>query len=364
MKENKVYTLTCTWASSYGAVLQAYALASKLNEIGYEARIINYQPRYAQPTKSTGILRPLYLLKDALFNRGYMQFLYDSRLITEDIYRSVDDLSQANLSALAFVVGSDQVWNSTKYFNGRDNAMFLSHAKGRTKRISYAASLAMQEIPKDQVDRYKSMLDRFTAVSVREQSGADVLTKIGVKDVKAVIDPVYLVSMNNWKKLANRSTKDFSKEKYLLVICLEERTAVYEYARKKADLLGVKLYSFRGGLKGLGKRAGLDRDFWNLSVYDYLNIVKNAEAVVADSFHAMSFSLIFNRDIDIIPRNDGGNSRMIDLLTQLEIPERVVHSDEVILERIDFEKVKALIELKSGLAVRFLEDAISGDVAR
>lgn len=358
MKKDKIYTITCTWAPSYGAVLQAYALASKLNSLDYETKILNYQPAYARPGMSGGLLKPVYSLKDYIFNSAYMNFLRDSSLLTEESYTSNDDLVAAGISAGAFVVGSDQVWNCTKYYNGKDDAMFLDFAHPTQKRISYAASLAMSEVPARQANRYRRLLKKFDAISVREKSGTQALEKIGVTAPKTVIDPVYLLNKKEWGKLADKGSLNFSKDKYMLVICLEERDSVYEYARRKADLLGVKLYTFKGGLRSVRAHQSVDKSFRGLSVYDYLDIIRGAEAVVTDSFHGMSFSIIFNRNVDIIPRQDGGNSRMIDLLDDLGLSGRIVKSEEVLMDNIDFTSVDTLIEQKVGDAQLFLKESL------
>lgn len=221
----RVYTLTCTWAESYGAVLQAYALAKAIEDLGFEAQIINYQPSYDLIRRSRRALRPIYRPK-------FMDFLRDSGLLTKSRYRDLRELKAADLSADAIVVGSDQVWNCDKYFNGKDDAMFLEFARTRTRRVSYAASLSMSEVPADQVARYKRLLDRFDAISVREATGARALSKLGIEDAQVMVDPVYLLDKEQWGRLASNGKKDFTKEKYALVVCLEQRDAVYEHARR------------------------------------------------------------------------------------------------------------------------------------
>ena len=50
----KIGILTFHWSNNYGAVIQAYALLSKLKEFGHEAYIIDRRMVYK------GILRKLY----------------------------------------------------------------------------------------------------------------------------------------------------------------------------------------------------------------------------------------------------------------------------------------------------------------
>ena len=368
MVKKKVYTLTCTWPRNYGAVLQAYALVEFLRSEGYDAQTLNYKPSWwkdsVYDTTAKKVLKPFAEMVGAYFGRPFVQFLKDDNTITEKVYHSNNDLKGYNLAAEAFIVGSDQVWNCTKYYNGKDDAMFLDFVAPSQRRVSYAASLAMPDVPGGQAVRYKKLLDKFDAISVREKTGEAALQNIGVEGVETVIDPVYLVPKPKWLKLADRSKKEVTKEKYVLVICLEERNELYKYARTKADMLGVKLYSFRGGIKGWRRHDGVDRNFWNISVYDYLNLIRNADAVVTDSFHATSFSLIFNRNVDVIPRNDKGNSRMTDLLSDLGIISRVTSSNKVLSDMVDFALVNQAISKKVDSARTFVLQSVGNEGLR
>lgn len=358
----KVFTVTCTWAPSYGAVLQAYALARAVQGFGFETKVLNYQPEWAHPGSPSRMV--VSSLKEALFDHQYLAFLRKEGIVTRETYRSGSEIRNAGLDADAFIVGSDQVWNCTKYYNGKDDAMFLDFATSGQKRIAYAASLAMPDVPSDQAGRYKRLLDKFDAISVREKTGETALQAIGVNNIDTVIDPVYLVPQSEWSELAEKSTINAQDDEYMVVVCLEDRDELYEYARRKADTLGVKLYSFRGGAKGWQKHSVVDKNFWNISVYDYLNIMRNARAVVADSFHAMSFSLIFNVDVDIIPRNDKGNSRMVDLLNELGISNRITNPNNILAEKIDFNIVNERITTKVADSTDFLKNAIGESDAR
>lgn len=351
MKKNKVYTLTCTWAQSYGAVLQAFALAKTINNLGWDAQVINYQPDY-DPVSRRRMLLP------RVFRPAFMEFLRDSEMLTEEVYHDCRELEAAELPAEAFVVGSDQVWNCTSYFNGRDDAMFLDFAAPNARRVSYAASLAMPEVPLEQAERYRHLLDRFDAISVREASGCRALENIGVDGARVVIDPVYLVDSAEWIDLAARGTRHTVRDKYVLVVGLERRDAIYEYARRVADKLGVKLYSLTSGPRAFKKPKHVDGNFRNVSVYDYLNVVRRAEAVVTDSFHAMSFGLIFDRNVSVLPRGDGGNSRMVDLLKELRLADRIVTSGDPGDEEIDYGIVNPLLSGKVDEAKDFLKASL------
>ena len=73
-----------------------------------------------------------------------------------------------------FITGSDQVWNP--YFNCTEDE-FLTFAP-KQKRISYAASIGVSEIPDDKKDQFKKWLNGMNYISVREQAGADIVYEL------------------------------------------------------------------------------------------------------------------------------------------------------------------------------------------
>ena len=54
-EKKKIGILTFHNAHNYGAVLQAYALKTKLNRMGYKAKILNYQNPYIARLYRKGI---------------------------------------------------------------------------------------------------------------------------------------------------------------------------------------------------------------------------------------------------------------------------------------------------------------------
>jgi hypothetical protein len=364
--KKQIYTLTCTWAPSYGAVLQAYALAMCLCGCGYNAKILDYEPDWLNTqehnTSLRKLLSPVLHLKNLLLNAKYLDFLAHEEVLTDRLYRNAEEIRNARLNADFFIVGSDQVWNCTKYYNGKDDAMFLSFVKDNQKKISYAASLAMPAVPKEQIKRYKEALSSFDAISVREKSGAKALNKIGIRNISVVIDPVYLLNQTQYSELSKNSSLRLGDKQYLLVVCLEERDSVYQYAKRRADELGIELYTITDGVNGLVKnRKEVDKKLWNRSVYDYLDIFANAEEVVADSFHAISFALIFQKNVHVILRGDNGNSRMIDLLTELGLSDRITDGGKIVTEDIDFINVNKVIDKKRRESIDFLKRALDID---
>ena len=74
--------------------------------------------------------------------------------------------------------------------------------EGKTKKISYAASVGLNDIPEDKAKIYRTLLSDFEAVSVRENIGKALLEhRCGVKS-EVVLDPTLLLSAEIYEKMA------------------------------------------------------------------------------------------------------------------------------------------------------------------
>ena len=186
----KSVTVTTHKAVNYGAVLQCYALMSKLEELGHEVLIIDRLPR------DQGILRQLYhrfsykyyisWLKFARFNRQWL-IPKTKRYITQ---RSLEKF-ESNEKLDAVIVGSDQVWRwEIMGYN-----YFLDFIrKGNIRKYAYAASFGLShwESQELELSQVKLLLKEFDAISVREQSGVTICNQVFGVPAQLVIDPTLL----------------------------------------------------------------------------------------------------------------------------------------------------------------------------
>lgn len=94
-----------------------------------------------------------------------------------------------------------------------------------------------------------------------------------------------------------------------------------------------------------------------------MNLIKNAEYVVATSFHATVFSVIFNKKFFIVPHKKTG-SRVTNILNLLALTERICYSyDEFSRKNYDMEsdwdKVNSKLKEERAKSIKWLEDAIN-----
>ena len=250
-----IKTITCHDVYNYGASLQAFALQTFLEKDGHNVEIIDYKPDYidfpykvstfVHPdspvrrfTDKCSIIRLLYGIKRYLWyiptigrKRAFDRFTKQYLKLTKK-YSCNDGLSKDVPAADTYIVGSDQVWNSITMLNGSDSAFYLQFAPKSKKRLSYAASFGSISVSEKHKDIIKQWLSTFDAISVRENSGVEVLQDLGIKGTH-VCDPVFLLSKEEWIHNLNISKND---EKYVLIYNLTAKNEQLVCdAKKTAD---------------------------------------------------------------------------------------------------------------------------------
>ncbi len=346
----KIATITCHDVYNYGASLQTYALQEYCKSLGCEYEIIDYKPDYlsnhfrlssvANPRFDHPIVKQLYLLaklpsriialkKKKQFDEFRRKFLN----VSKTRYNSNDSLKINPPAADIYVAGSDQIWN-TFFRNGHDRAFYLDFAPDDVRKISYAASFATDRIYGGAEQFVKDGLQNFDAISVRESSALGLLEQLGRNDGQLVCDPVFLLSKEQWQRLATQDPKK-NEEDYILVYDCERSVLLREITLKLSKITGLPIHS-------LAPTAGnyANKDLSLGGPIDFLNEISGARYVVANSFHALAFSLIFKKDFFIVNRSEKINTRMRDFLEYLEMSDRLVSSiAEISTESLYYKKV-------------------------
>lgn len=214
----------------------------------------------------------------------------------------------------------------------------------------------MPEIPDDQKDRYRRLISNFDAVSVREPSSVSMLEDLGISNVQSVIDPVFLLEKDDWDVIADAS--DFiPTEDYVLVYGYNRQKDVYAYARRLAKKLGVKVYTIGTAIEDY--TLDQDRYFWNASPNTFVNLIRNAKAVVTNSFHGTVFSIVYNKPFHFFTVKQTTNSRMLDLLNSLALKDRHVTSGDLLSNHIDYTQPNTLLASLRKQSLAYLHSSVS-----
>ena len=355
-------TVTCNRPTNYGAVLQTYGLNTALMNMGINARVLDYDPYYYY---SSTLPIPLRLIRNAIRlpdhiqgKRVFGQFLKDFVPMSNRTYHNVAEIQADTPRADVYIAGSDQIWNCNNRANGRDDTFFLTFADGHAKKISYAASLAMPDIPEDQKERYHRLISSFDAVSVREPTSIRLLNNIGIPNVISVLDPVFLLQPSDWDIIAAKSAF-VPHDKYVLVYGYNRQKNVYRYARALANKLEAKVYTIGTAIEDY--TLNQDRYFWNASPTTFVKLIKNAEAVVTNSFHGMVFSIEYNKPFHFFTVKQTTNSRMLDLLNLLNLSDRHVIDNTILNNWIDYSNANESLAKLRSYSLDFLSKAVKGE---
>ncbi len=272
----KIGIITLVHVRNVGAVLQAFAMKSILEERGF---VVEFLKPYGKKEafdfflSDMGSVRPrnigFLLLKNHKFNQVFS--LFDERNYAEaslENYKSI-------------ILGSDSIWvpkngnhyMMTKYFGDIEHENVCSYAAS-TGGISDTGLYS---------DKQKKALENIRIAGVRDWYTKEFYTEVTGKESEFVLDPTLLI---DWKNLdiIKQSKHRFSKgHKYIAVyggmsdemICKIRDIAI----KKNLDILNIGSY---------------DKRFKNniaVSPFEFIEYLSNAELVITSMFHGVMLSI-------------------------------------------------------------------------
>lgn len=335
----RIGILTFHNAINHGAVLQAYATQTLLCDMGHEAELIDYRNEavesyYDNMRFHLGVLlkkrKKRYLLSPILF---WLQRRAFSRFNRKhlNVAPKTRKLNEYDL----VLAGSDQLWN-LQLTGGFDDMFWGNTAAAQHTRIaSWAVSAGSKALPidKEQTERIRTLLRNFCALSVRENSLQERISKLTDMPVVPVLDPTLLLPAERWSALCHKvHTKN-----YVVAYAVEfwDKREVGRVAKRLAERMGlslvlIRIYADTGSMKDALHGFGPD---------DYLSYLKDASYVVTSSFHGTAFALMFKKQFYCVVDPEVGNVRVQDLLIKAGMESRIVgyDADFTNVEDIDYE---------------------------
>jgi len=290
--------------TNYGGILQAWALQTAIERLGHASSHVFRH-----------LLGPLILYKGltpeeiAAFQRHTDRFI--NRYIRCD-ETPVTEIAPDRYDAL--VVGSDQIWRHryAEFFHLGMPTVFLDFARDwNVRRISYAPSFGIDrwEAPESDIPLCSELLKKFDAVSCREASGVAICRDVLGVDAKLVIDPTALVDGADYEKLIDDG-ETVAPDGDLMVYVLDRDEEKDKLIAAAAERLGLKPFMMNDHPDGANGRVQPPVEQW-------LRGIRDAKLVIADSFHALVFSILFHRPFIATGNVKRGLSRIESLLDLL-----------------------------------------------
>lgn len=364
--------------SNYGGILQSYALQTVLEGMGHEVIVLNRNRDLHRSLSQEIRSYVKYLVKKCLLRRNivyksanqlnierYEREVNTRAFIEKYIHtRMVKGLTNETFREMdAVIVGSDQVWRP-RYFKqqwntGIEDAYLRFLADGSMKRISYAASFGTDEweYSEDETQKCTHLLQKFNAVSVREQSGVELCEKyLGRNDAKWILDPTMLLSKEDYEKLIS---KDMKASGDLMCYVLDENPTVTCLIKRVVEEGNYKAFYANSRVSD-SKLPNKERI--QPPVEQWLTGFSDARLVITDSFHACVFSILFNKPFIVIGNRRRGYSRFESLLKLFCLENRLIEDvsqfESSMFNPLSDEVYKRLAEYKK-LSLEFLNKALT-----
>ena len=372
----KIGIITINDYKNYGNRLQNYASQEVLKSLGYSPEtIVNIQKEKINVESSNIIgtkLKKLTLRKvvGKIYKKFKYNYFYDkknkkcneqkeenfrvftNKYIKESNYSISEGSYHEELNGFdCFVVGSDQVWNPN--YRSGSSIDFLTFAPIQ-KRVSYAASFGISSIPDKYSREYTEWLSNFSALSVREEAGANIIKKLTGRDTDVLVDPTLMLTKQQWLKISSPPLNK-PKGQYILTYFLGEKN------KNTKKYLKRLRYKYNFDIYNMADIS--DSESYINSPSEFIDLINDANLVITDSFHGCVFSVIFEKPFIVFERNSGQNnsmnSRIETLLSKFNLSSRMVENvkDEHIL-KIDYADVKATLENEKQKALIFLKKAL------
>lgn len=342
----KAAVITLHNVCNYGTQLQVYATQEKLKQYFDDVVFIDYRrpDTYGKKFLDTfikgNILKVPVILPTLVYWKhifGGFQKKYIK--ISAKKYLHEKDFNEFDDCADVYFSGSDQVWN-TGWNHGIIPPFYLSFVPEGKAKYAYASSFGMTFLKPEDVAASQSYIRRFQKISVREESGIDILQKqYGFENVIRIMDPTLTMPAEFWRKHAPASK---IKERYILIYNLNRSREFDEYAAELSRRTGLPLYRFCTRFDQVLRNG---RSIIIPEIFEFVTLIDYADMVLTDSFHATAFSMNLETEpVCIYPTNYAGRISEFLKLVQSEQRRVISYRDFDILNRpVDFGKVQRIL---------------------
>ena len=369
--------------NNYGSFMQALSLKTILEELGHEVVFVDFK---AKPSiqhrrsfhywidRAKSLIREtrLYWIIANIVRRRQIGYRIPKPVLSENqaFIQALEELGVDNehphyhTKVDALIIGSDEVFNCLQ---NTDNVGYSLELFGKNNRarilLSYAASFGNTTLERleqygvqRQIGRY---LDKFDAISVRDENSAQIVRKLTGKEPFQHLDPALIggIEKMNWKE---------NDEKNYI--------ALYAYSNRISKEEGEQISSFANGrglrvliINGVQKNCSFET-IKNRDPKEIIPYVRNANMLITDTFHGTIFSIINHIPFAVYCRKPqdvsySNSEKLLDLLKKFDLTDRLISEsndlDTVFSRRIDFEKLDMIRAKERAETIQYFKNALS-----
>ena len=357
-------------AINYGAFLQAFALKTYLGSLGHEVEMVDYWPEghadayrlFPRSWKERSFIGKIKLLISLILRYNRAKKRSDKMLVLVKKHFGLTDIpcyqtpeSLTNISCDCVVYGSDQIWwkSTIPNYSGFDSVYWGEYTSKKIRKITYAPSMGIIDLNRENKDKIRKWLCNFEALSVRETELQQSLQGLTDKRISVVLDPVFLLSSVEWESYC----VPIKRSKYILYYNLLRSEEADNLAEIVAEQMQCDIVEITGSVHPLkfGKRY-----VQTANAIEFISLVKNAAFVITSSFHGTAFSLIFRKQFYSIGMGKRAG-RVESLLEQLGLSDRLIKNINKLPEdRIEYEMLQLRLQHLVKESCEYLAKGICG----
>ncbi|MFC7536063.1 polysaccharide pyruvyl transferase family protein [Sphingomonas sp. GCM10030256] len=317
MAARQIGVLTFHKCINYGSYWQARCLVEGLRSRGHQAVLLEHDcPRVGeaelrcslQPTLPERTPRrdlPRYKAKARKFFDAF------ERLPTSRRFSLHQPQDAGAFDAV--VIGSDEVWNHRHPWYG-NAPIFFGEGLRTDRLVSYAASFGNYDAEQGLGSDWASRLERFAAISVRDDNSRRLVSDGLGTEPTLVLDPCLQFPD------AITAAPVPAERPYALIYGHGFPDWLGAATRRWSEARGIRLVS-------VGYATGwADEQRIEAGPEEFAGLMASASAVVTNFFHGCVFALLNGKPLATAP-SDYRFNKVRDLAAKLALPHRIVGSD-------------------------------------
>jgi hypothetical protein len=372
----KIGIITSHNNHNYGASIQAWALAHTVNQItnsqttefidfvsesrGFSCEVshILYPPSLLSMPSSVKNNDAREIYKNEIEERYRLFELFcEKHMIFSKSYKSWTEIHSDPPEYDIYLTGGDQIWDTVTWSFDSAQYPFLLAFTNCPNKIAYGTGMYHG------ADNYRLefktlvLLRQYKRIMVREDYGAKVLRRYLNQPIDVVLDPSLLSSTDDYGSIMKKPELDIN-EGYIFVYSL---TCYKETPDERILTEIAKKYKKKIILVSSG--MPINNDYVTTLIgagpAEFLWLCANSDAIIANSFQALVFSILFNRPFFSVISDARKNT----LLNTLKLSGRILNTFNEIYDRyndikVDFTLANELLEKERIRCRNLLKEAI------
>lgn len=340
--------VTTQYVNNYGAVLQAYGFHRFLEQNGWAHEFLNqvsgdncvYEPMLPLdggfPYRVLQNLRRVPLAAELKRRLSRFAEFRESLLPQTSLFKTQKEVFSAELLYDLYITGGDQMWNRSCL----DRPVNLLRFGDLTApRISYSTSIGSAQFSFEEKQQFFKWLSTYQAISLREASAVPFFEEGVSCPVHAHIDGTFLVSAEEWKKVATFDGERYP-ENFILVYELLPHPDLARAVNVAKQQYGLPVVVITTNAKSTCPGEYIVRD---AGPREFLGFFERATAVVTTSFHGTCFSVINHKPfLSLIRQNEQRINTLLDSFGLSECYATTLGDQK--LQQLDFSTMEAVIE--------------------